>query len=70
MRSHFTNRRGRPASGIIGAEAVRMVADIKETVGATAADRCLPYARAAFGWAEKRRAVMTRAPGAGIKAPT
>jgi hypothetical protein len=47
-----------------------MVADIKETVGATAADRCLPYARAAFGWAEKRRAVMTRAPGAGIKAPT
>lgn len=59
MRRHFAAWADRPASGITTAEAVRMLDAIKATVGATAANRCLSYARAAFGWAEKRQAVAS-----------
>jgi integrase len=69
MRKHFVAWGDRPASSIKTAEAVRMLDGIKATVGATAANRCLSYARAAFGWAEKRQAVATN-PLRGIEAPS
>lgn len=69
MRRHFAPWAHRPASGITTAEAVRMLDTIKLTVGATAANRCLSYARAAFGWAEKRQAVASN-PLRGVEAPS
>ena len=69
MRKHFGVWADRPASSITTAEAVRILDAIKATVGPTAANRCLSYARAAFGWAEKRQAVTTN-PLRGIEAPS
>ena len=69
MRKHFAAWGDRPASTITTAEAVRMLDGIKATVGATAANRCLSYARATYGWAEKRQMVTTN-PLRGIEAPS
>jgi len=69
MRRHFAEWANRPASSITTAEAVRTLDDIKATVGATAANRCLSYARAAYGWAEKRQMVAGN-PLHGIEAPS
>jgi integrase len=69
MRKHFVDWADRPASGITTAEAVRALDNIKATVGATAANRCLSYARAAFGWAEKRQMVTVN-PLRRIEAPS
>jgi integrase len=69
LRKHFAAWGDRPASGITTAEAVRLLDGIKARVGATAANRCLSYARAAFGWAEKRQAVASN-PFRGIEAPS
>jgi integrase len=69
MRKHFVAWVDRPASSITTGEAVRILDVIKATVGATAANRCLSYARAAFGWAEKRQAVASN-PLRGIEPPS
>ncbi len=69
MRKHFAAWGDRPAGSITTAEAVRMLDGIKATVGATAANRCLSYARATYGWAEKRQMVTTN-PLRGIEAPS
>ena len=69
MRKHFADWADRPASGVTTAEAVRALDHIKATVGATAANRCLSYARAAFGWAEKRQMVAVN-PLRRIEAPS
>ena len=46
-----------------------MLDGIKATVGATAANRCLSYSRATYGWAEKRQ-MVTANPLRGIEAPS
>ena len=68
MRRHFLAWVDRPATTITTAEAVRILDNIKGAVGATAANRCLSYARAAYGWAEKRQ-MVTGNPLRGIEAP-
>jgi integrase len=68
MRNHFKAWADRPASGITTVEAVRELDGIKANVGATAANRCLSYARAAYAWAEKRQ-MVARNPFRGVEAP-
>jgi integrase len=69
LRRHFARWLDRPASGITLAQAVCELDRIKREVGPVAANRCLSYARAAYGWAEKRQ-MLTVNPLRNIETPS
>jgi len=55
IKRHFAAWLDRPAASITTAEAFRELDRIKGEIGPTAANRCLSYSRAAYGWAVKRQ---------------
>lgn len=69
VKRHFAGWLDRPAAGITTGEAVRELDRIKAEVGPTAANRALAYARACYGWAEKRQ-MLTGNPFRGVEAPS
>ncbi len=60
--------RDRPAGSITVREAVRALDAIKATKGTVTANRTLAYARAAYGWAQKRQLIEVH-PLRGIERP-
>lgn len=69
LKRHLLGWLNRPASEITVAEAVSALDRIKASAGPTAANRCLSYGRAAYGWAEKRQ-MITGNPFRGVEAPS
>ena len=68
VRNHLADWLQRPASSVTSTEAVQRLDEIRATVGPTAANRLLSYARATFWWGVKRQ-LITANPFAGLEAP-
>jgi len=68
LRNYFVDWKDRPAGSITKLEVIQALDRIETERGTTSARRGLAYARAAYGWAEKRGMVEAN-PFAGITAP-
>ncbi len=54
LRTYFAAWAERPAASVTKAEAIAMLDRVEQDRGTTSSRRALAYARAAYGWAEKR----------------
>ena len=68
LRSYLADWKDRPAASISKADAILAIDRVEEDRGTTSARRGLAYARAAYGWAQKRGTLKDN-PFAGIAPP-